>query len=71
MRASAKVKAGMRLSMAEARVGELSSMPTKLNICPEHLHDKIIKSDLIPFFSYRKANMNDLKQNRRLKITMI
>ena len=28
MRASTKVKAGTRLSMAEARVGELRSMPT-------------------------------------------
>lgn len=28
IRASTKVKAGMRLSMAEARVGEPRSMPT-------------------------------------------
>jgi len=28
MRASTKVKAGMTLSIADARVGELSSMPT-------------------------------------------
>jgi len=28
MRASTKVKAGTRLSIADARVGELSSMPT-------------------------------------------